>query len=99
MWDIWKRSMDGRRKCSKAVDLFFLEFQRGMKIVFKRDFQIGVSQNFFSGCPRLPFCFFVPKFISEIVIDILDEYGEGEVVQYIQTKLLRVYDFSFPGFI
>ena len=38
--------MDGRRKCSKAVDLFFLEFQRGMKIVFKRDFQIGVSQNF-----------------------------------------------------
>ena len=41
-----KRSMDGRRKCSKAVDLFFLEFQRGMKIVFKRDFQIGVSQNF-----------------------------------------------------
>ena len=46
MWHIWKRSMDGRRKCSKAVDLFFLEFQRGMKIVFKRDFQIGVSQNF-----------------------------------------------------
>ena len=38
--------MDGRRKSSKAVDLFFLEFQRGMKIVFKRDFQIGVSQNF-----------------------------------------------------
>lgn len=33
-------------KSSKAVDLFFLEFQRGMKIVFKRDFQIGVSQNF-----------------------------------------------------
>ena len=24
--------MDGRRKSSKAVDLFFLEFQRGMKI-------------------------------------------------------------------
>ena len=46
MWHIWKRSMDGRRKSSKAVDLFFLEFQRGMKIVFKRDFQIGVSQNF-----------------------------------------------------
>ena len=46
MWHIWKRSMDGRRKCGKAVDLFFLEFQRGMKIVFKRDFQIGVSQNF-----------------------------------------------------
>ena len=46
MWHIWKRSMDGRRKCSKAVDLFFLEFQRGMKIVFKRDFQIGVSPEF-----------------------------------------------------
>ena len=46
MQRIWKRNMDSRRKCSKAVDLIFFIFQGGMEIVFERNFQIGMSENF-----------------------------------------------------